>query len=328
MPPFAVEFSAFTDAGFWIGVGVFAGTYVLLALGLQLNVGYTGISNFGQAGFMAIGAYTMGVLTVQTGISFWISLPLSILAAMAFGILVGLPSLRLREDYFAITTLAAAEVVRITARNLKDVTNGSEGLSCSDTGLRCFDDAWRNVSDGIDGFLQDLGWSDPDILLPLLLVVWAFVIVLTILLQRTTNSPWGRVLRAIREDEDAARALGKNPLAYKLQSLAISAGIAAIAGWFLAFNIASIAPTSFLPVFTFYAYAILILGGLASYWGLIAGSAILWTLLEATRFIELPIDADQEAAVRYAIVGLVIILLMAFRPQGMFGKREEMVLGE
>lgn len=328
MIPLAVEFSAFTDAGFWIGVGVFAGTYVLLALGLQLNVGFTGISNFGQAGFMAIGAYTMGVLTVQSGFSFWLSLPLSILAAMAFGVLVGLPSLRLREDYFAITTLAAAEVVRISARNLKDVTNGSEGLSCSDTGLRCFDDTWRDVSERIEGFLQDLGWSDPETLLPLLLVVWGFVIVLTILLKRTTNTPWGRVLRAIREDEDAARALGKNPLAYKLQSLAISAAIAAIAGWFLAFNIASIAPTEFLPIFTFYAYAILILGGLASYWGLIAGSAILWTLLEATRFIELPIDADQEAAVRYAIVGLVIILLMAFRPQGMFGKREEMVLGE
>ncbi|HKG35019.1 MAG TPA: branched-chain amino acid ABC transporter permease [Solirubrobacterales bacterium] len=329
MLPFALEFSAFTDAGFWVGVGVFAGTYVLLALGLQLNVGFTGISNFGQAGFMAVGAYTMGVLTVESGFSFWLALPLSIIAAMLFGILVGLPSLRLREDYFAITTLAAAEVVRISARNLKDVTNGSEGLSCSQTGdFVCFDDTWRDVSDGIESFLQSLGWSDPESLIPLLLVVWGFVIVLTIVLKRITDTPWGRVLRAVREDEDAARALGKNPLVYKLQSLAIAAAIAAVAGWFLAFNIASIAPTEFLPIFTFFAYAVLILGGLASYWGLIVGSAILWTLLEATRFIELPIDADQEAALRYAIVGLVIILLMAFRPQGMFGKREEMVLGE
>jgi branched-chain amino acid transport system permease protein len=327
--PLALEFSAFTDAGFWTGVGAFAGTYVLLALGLQLNVGFTGITNFGQAGFMAIGAYTMGVLTLETGVSFWLALPLSILAAMLFALLVGLPSLRLREDYFAITTLAMSEVIRITARNAKDVTNGSEGLACSDEGgFKCFDDSWRNLSEGIEGFLQDLGWSDPETLLPLLLVIWGFVIVLTILLRRTTNTPWGRVLRAIREDEDAARALGKNPLAYKLQSLAISAAIAAIAGWFIAFNIASIAPTEFLPVFTFYAYAVLILGGLASYWGLIAGSVILWTLLEATRFLELPIGADQEAALRFAIVGLVIILLMAFRPQGMFGKREEMVLGE
>jgi branched-chain amino acid transport system permease protein len=328
MLPLGVEFSAFTDAGFWIGVGAFAGTYVLLALGLQLNVGYTGITNFGQAGFMAIGAYTMGVLTLETSISFWLALPLSMLASMLFALIIGLPSLRLREDYFAITTLAMAEVVRITARNAKGLTNGSEGLSCGGPDFRCFDDTWRNVSDQIESWLQSLGWSDPEALLPLLLVVWGMVLVLTLVLQRTTNTPWGRVLRAIREDEDAAKALGKNPLVYKLQSLSIAAAIAAIAGWFIAFNIASIAPTEFLPIFTFYAYAILILGGLASYWGLIAGSVVLWTLLEGTRFLELPIDADQEAALRYAIVGLVIILLVAFRPQGMFGKREEMVLGE
>lgn len=328
MLPFAVEFSALTDAGFWTGVGVLAGTYVLVALGLQLNVGFTGISNFGQAGFMAIGAYTMGVLTLETGISFWLTLPISMLAAMLFGVLIGLPALRLREDYFAIATLAMAEVIRITARNARDLTNGSEGLSCSDDGLTCFDDTWRNVSETIEGWLQDLGWADPETLAPLLLVVWASVIVLTFVMRRVTNTPWGRVLRAVREDEDAARALGKNTLAFKLQSLAISAGIAAIAGWFLALNLASIAPTEFEPFVTFYAYTVLILGGLASYWGLIAGSLILWTLLELTRFIELPISNEQEAALRFMIVGLAIILLMAFRPQGMFGKREEMVLGD
>jgi branched-chain amino acid transport system permease protein len=326
--PLGVEFSALTDAGFWVGVGVLAGTYVIVALGLQLNVGYTGMSNFGAAGFMAIGAYTMGVLTIETGISWWLTLPLSMLAAMLFGILVGLPSLRLREDYFAIATLAAAEVVRITARNAKDVTNGSEGLTCNDSFTHCYDDTWHDIVDKITGWLHSLGWSDPDILMPLLIVVWVTVVVLTVLLQRTTKTPWGRVLRAIREDEDAAKALGKNPLSYKLQSLAISAAIAAIAGWFLAFNLAIIAPTDFEPFVTFYAYAVLILGGLASYWGLIAGSVIFWTLLEATRFIDLPIGADKVAALRFAIVGLSIILLMAFRPQGMFGKREEMVLGD
>jgi branched-chain amino acid transport system permease protein len=328
MIPLGVEFSALTDVAFWTGVGIFAGTYVIVALGLQLNVGYTGMSNFGAAGFMAIGAYTMGALTIDTDIPFWLTLPLSILAAMAFGIVVGLPSLRLREDYFAIATLAMAEVVRITARNAKDVTNGSEGLVCNEDFSVCFDDTWRDLRDTIEGWLVDLGWADPETLIPLLLVVWVTVIVLTIVLKRTTNTPWGRVLRAIREDEDAAKALGKNPLSYKLQSLAISAAIAAIAGWFLAFNIASIAPTSFEPYVTFYAYTVLILGGLASYWGLIAGSVILWTLLEATRFLDLGIGAAKEGALRFAIVGLAIILLMMFRPQGMFGKKEEMVLGD
>jgi branched-chain amino acid transport system permease protein len=328
MIPLAVDFSALSDLAFWIGVAVFAGTYVIVALGLQLNVGYTGMSNFGAAGFMAIGAYTMGVLTLDTGIPFLLTLPLSMLAAMAFGIVVGLPSLRLREDYFAIATLASAEVVRITARNLKETTGGSEGLTCNDAFTSCFDDTWKDFADTIEGWLQNLGWSDPESLAPLLIVVWVTVIVLTVVLRRTTDTPWGRVLRAIREDEEAAKAVGKNPLSYKLQSLAIAAALAAIAGWFLAFNIAQVAPTEFEPYVTFYAYTVLILGGLASYWGLIAGSVLLWTSLELTRVLDLGIGDEKEAALRFGIVGLAIILLMAFRPQGMFGKKEEMVLGD
>ena len=108
------------------------------------------------------------------------------------------------------------------------------------------------------------------------------VLIVTVALRLTQNTPWGRVLRAIREDEDAARALGKNAFAYKLQSLAISAAIAAVAGWFLALNLATIHPTDFEPLVTFFAYSVLILGGLANYWGVIVGSVILWTVLEGT----------------------------------------------
>ncbi len=111
------------------------------------------------------------------------------------------------------------------------------------------------------------------------------MLIVTVALRATQNTPWGRVLRAVREDEDAARALGKNALAYKLQSLAISAAIAAVAGWFLALNLATIHPTDFEPLVTFFAYSVLILGGLANYWGVIVGSVILWTLLEGTRVI-------------------------------------------
>jgi branched-chain amino acid transport system permease protein len=144
-------------------------------------------------------------------------------------------------------------------------------------------------------------------------------------LQRT---PWGRVLRAVREDEDAARALGKRTLVYKLQSLAMGATLGAMAGWFLALNLNFLNPIEFEPLITFLGYAVLVLGGLASYWGIAVGSVILWTILEGTRFIDLPISAEKEAAVRFMIVGLLLILLMAFRPQGLFGKREEMVLGD
>jgi branched-chain amino acid transport system permease protein len=136
------------------------------------------------------------------------------------------------------------------------------------------------------------------------------------------------VLRAVREDEDAARALGKNTLAYKLQSLAIASTLGALAGFFVAINLNFLTPEAFLPAFTFIGYAVLVLGGLASYWGVAAGAIIMWTILEGTRFIDLPISAEREAAVRFMIVGLILILLMAFRPQGLFGKKEEMVLGD
>jgi branched-chain amino acid transport system permease protein len=326
--PVAITFDFLTSINFWTSVGVLAATYALVALGLQLNVGFTGIVNFGAAGFMAVGAYTMAILTIDTDISFWLSLPLSILVTMAFGLIVGLPSLRLRTDYLAIATIAFAEIIRLIAQNARELTGGNQGLFCSDDQSVCFDDTWLDVSDRIEGWSVDLGWSNPEILFPLLLVAWALVLIVTLGLLFVQRSPWGRVLRAVREDEDAARALGKNAVAYKLQSLVISAAIAAIAGWILALNLATIHPIDFEPLVTFFAYGVLVLGGLASYWGVLVGSVIFWTLLEATRFIDIFDDQSDQTALRLAIVGLVLILLMALRPQGIFGKREEMVLGD
>jgi branched-chain amino acid transport system permease protein len=326
--PLAITFDFVSSISFWTSVGVLAATYALVALGLQLNVGFTGIVNFGAAGFMAVGAYTMAILTIETEMSFWLSLPLSMLVTMTFGLLVGLPSLRLRADYLAIATIAAAEIVRVVAQNARELTGGNQGLFCSDDQSVCYDDTWLDVSDRIEGWLVDLGWSDPEILFPLLIVAWGAVLAVTLGLLFVQNSPWGRVLRAVREDEDAARALGKNAVAYKLQSLVISAAIAAIAGWILALNLATLHPIDFEPLVTFFAYGVLVLGGLANYRGVLIGSVIFWTLLEATRFIDVLEDESDQTALRFAIVGIILILLMAFRPQGMFGKREEMVLGE
>jgi branched-chain amino acid transport system permease protein len=319
--PFGITFDAFTDFGFWTSVGILAGTYTVFTLGLQLNVGFTGIVNFGQAGFMAIGAYAMGILVVKYEWSFWLALPAAMLIAIAFGLLIGLPSLRLRADYFAIATIAAAEIVRFTAQNARDLTGGNQGLFG-------YDETWNTISDQIESWLESLGWSNPETLFPLFLVVWATALIATVLLYFAQRSPWGRVLRAIREDEDAARALGKNTLVYKLQSLSISAALGALAGFFLALNLNFLNPEEFEPLFTFIGYSVLVLGGLANYWGVAFGAIIMWTILEGTRFIDLPISAEREAAVRFMIVGLVLILLMAFRPQGVFGKKEEMVLGE
>ncbi|HLM32016.1 MAG TPA: branched-chain amino acid ABC transporter permease [Solirubrobacterales bacterium] len=319
--PLGVTLESFTDIDFWTGVGIIAGIYTILALGLQLNVGFTGIQNFGQAAFMALGAYSMAILVNDAGMSFWLSLPVSILITIAFGLVVGLPSLRLRADYFAIATIAAAEAIRLFALNARDLTGGAQGLFG-------FGDDWDSVAETIEGWLSDLGWTDVPTLFPLFIVVWVVAMALTFALNRVQHTPWGRVLRAVREDEDAARALGKNAFSYKLQSLAIAATLGAIAGFFLALNLRFVVPDEFLPIVTFSGYAVLILGGLANYWGVALGAVILWFVLEGLRFVELPLSETRIASLRFIIVGLILIGLMAFRPQGLFGRREEMVLGE
>jgi branched-chain amino acid transport system permease protein len=331
-PNLAVSFTEFTQPEFWISVGLIAGIYTLVALGLQMNVGFTGIVNFGAAAFMAVGAYSMAILTIDVGLSFWLALPLAILITMGFGVLIGLPALRLRADYFAIATIAMAEVVRLFAQNARDLTGGNQGLDCAqDDPSLCYFSSWRDVSGSINDFVESTFWSDPPSFFPLFLVVWVVAIIATFGLSYLQGSPWGRVLRAIREDEDAARALGKNTLRFKLQSLAIAALMGALGGFFLALNLATIHPVDFEPLFTFFAFSVLILGGLANYKGVAFGAILFWFVLEGTRFIELPDPPFTEtriAALRLAITGGLLIGLMAFRPQGMFGKREEMVLGE
>ena len=140
------------------------------------------------------------------------------------------------------------------------------------------------------------------------------------------GSPWGRVLRAIREDEDAASALGKNVFAYKLQSLGIAAALAAIAGFFLSFNVTYLYPSEFDPTFTFFGYAVLILGGFASYGGVALGAVLLWSVMEGLRFLHLPLSTGQIGALRFVLIGLILILASMLRPQGLLGRKAEMQL--
>jgi branched-chain amino acid transport system permease protein len=329
--PLAIDLAELFSVNFWVSVGVLAGIYAIVALGLQLNTGFTGIVNFGMAAFMAIGAYTMAILVLDAGFSFWLALPAAMLVSMLFGVLVGLPSLRLRADYFAIATIGMAEVVRIFAQNARSLTGGNQGLFCEEGNpSNCYPNTWNDISDSIEDVISNV-WADPPSLLPLLVVIWAVVAFATVALIVIQGTPWGRVLRAIREDEDAARALGKNTLAFKLQSLAIAALLGSIAGFFVALNLRTLHPIDFEPLVTFFAFSVLILGGMANYKGVFVGAILFWFVLEGTRFIELPdppVTETRIAALRLAITGLLLIGLMAFRPQGMFGKRQEMVLGE
>jgi branched-chain amino acid transport system permease protein len=314
----AVSVGFLTNEAFWINVGVLTTTYGVFSLGIQLNVGTTGIVNFGQAGFMAVGSYAMGILVVKSGVSFWLALLLGIPVAMAAALVVGLCSLRLRSDYFAIATLAFSEIVRYTADNWESLTGGNLGLFG-------YTGDWTTASARIDGWLGHLGIGQT-FLLPLLVVNLTVFAVLSVFVAFLVRSPWGRVLNAIREDEDAARALGKNTFVFKLQSLAIAAGLAAIAGYMLAINISILSPQLFDPALTAYGYVIVILAGLGSYAGVAVGSFLLILLLEATRYLDLPLSDSRIAALRFMILGLVLMTLVIFRPQGLFGKREELNL--
>jgi branched-chain amino acid transport system permease protein len=314
----AVSFDFLRNEAFWIAAGVLMTTYGVFALGIQLNVGTTGIINFGQAGFMAVGSYAMGICVVRWGISFWYAMLLGILVAIAAAILVGLPSLRLRADYFAISTLAFSEIVRYLA-------DAWDGLTGGNLGLFGYTDAWTEASLRIDGWLARIGVGER-FLLPLLTVNVVVLLVATAFVSLLVRSPWGRVLKAIREDEDAVRAVGKNTFAYKLQSLSLAAALAAISGYMLALNISILSPQNFDPILTAYGFVIVILAGLGSYLGVVVASFLFVFVLEATRYLDLPLTDARVAALRFMIVGLVLMVLVVFRPEGLFGKKEELAL--
>jgi branched-chain amino acid transport system permease protein len=302
---------------FWLGVAVIAGIYAIFVLGLQINVGFTGILNLGQAGFMSIGAYAMGMLVTDAGWSIWIAMPAATVIAVLAGIIVGLASLRLRADYFAIVTIAFAEIVRYTFQNAA-FAGGNQGIIG-------YDQEWRAFADWLLDGLAVVGLGNAT-QLPLFLAVWITFGICLIGLQRLQRTPWGRVLRAIRDDEAAAAALGKNVFFYKLQSLAIAAALAAVAGFFLAFNVTYLYPSEFDPTFTFLGYAALVLGGFASYGGVAVGTVLLWSIMEGLRFLHLPLSSGELAALRFALIGLVLILASMLRPQGLLGRKAEMAL--
>jgi branched-chain amino acid transport system permease protein len=294
MSVLAITLSFLHSSDFWIGVGILTSTYGILALGLQLNLGTTGIANFGAAGFMCVGAYAMGILVVKAHLSFWLAIVLGIPVAVAAAVVVGIPSLRLRSDYFAIATLAFAEITRYLIEPLNRLTAGHAGLIG-------YDGTWVGLSLRMNQWLQSIG-IHASFLLPLMIVSWALFVGLALFLWLLNKTPWARVLRAIREDEDAARALGKNSLVYKLQSLSVAAALAAIAGYVFALNVTILVPESFEPVLTIFGYVVIILGGLGSSWGVIFGSANILTICDGTRYLTLPLSDDRMPAHPFQLV--------------------------
>jgi branched-chain amino acid transport system permease protein len=321
--------SALANVQFWAFVGVVAGIYTIFALGLQMQFGFTGLLNFGHVAFMALGAYTMAILVVKVEWPLWLSALVAILVSMLFGLVIGLPTLRLRADYLAITTIAFGEIIRFIAVNQQTLTGGPQGtINLRGAGrASSYNRDWLDfqgwAEDQLETILGDHATRD----VTMLVLVWIVVLALILMLQFMVHSPWGRVLRSVREDEDATSALGKNVFSYKLQSLAVGAAIGAIAGLFFAFQFSFFSPQDFDPLTTFFAWIIVILGGAGRIWAVPLGAVIFSVIFAGTRFADIPyFDSADQAFLRLILVGLILIGLMAFRPQGLLGKREEMIL--
>ena len=319
--------STLFSGDFWAFVGVVAGIYTILALGLQIQFGFTGLLNFGQVAFMAIGAYTMAILVVKEGWSTWLAAPLGIAAAAVGGLVLGLPSVRLRSDYFAIVTIAFSEIIRYVATNEDALTGGSQGtIALGKVGTAAqYNTQWSSFQSRVQGWL---GFSSSDA--TMLVIVWLVAVALLALTALAVRTPWGRVLKSIREDEDAAASLGKNVFSYKLQALAIGAALAGIAGLFYAWEFSFFSPDDFEPLLTFFAWMILLLGGLGRVWAVPIGAGVFGFIFAGTRFLDFApftwFGSDQRAYLRLIIIGLVILALVVFRPQGLLGRKQEMVL--
>ena len=313
-------------------IGQDAVVFALAAIGLNVHFGYTGLLNFGQVAFMMVGAYGIAIGVTFLGLSFWTGILFGLLGSFVLAILLGLPTLRLRADYLAIVTIAAGEILRLSFRSVsaREVTGGSFGLQAfADTFYRINPFSGSGYGFGPVSLSANRFW--------LLLVFWSLTLLMVALVWLLMHSPWGRVLRSIREDEEAARSLGKNVYFYKMQSLVVGGMIGAIAGFGYAIATQSVQPDTYSPPITFFAYAALILGGTARVWGPVVGGMIFWGLLALTEGVlrgavgagYIPtwlMDGTQVGQVRFALVGLGLMLLMIFRPQGIFGDRREMQL--
>jgi branched-chain amino acid transport system permease protein len=281
----------------------------------------------GVAGFMALGAYGYAISILTFGFPWWGGVLVGIAASALFALVLGIPTLRLRGDYLAIVTIAAAEVVRLLflTTAFDPVTGSADGLSGYHASFR----AANPIPDGTYGFgpwqySSDQWWVRIIGIIALVLAV--------ILVWRLMASPWGRVLKGIREDEDAVRALGKNVFSYKMQALVLGGVIAGVGGIVYALP-SAVNSGVYVTSLTFFVYTALLLGGAATVFGPLVGSLIFWVLQTLLSNILpalvqagiLPFMSQiQAGTLRFILVGIALMLLVVFRPQGIFGNKKEL----
>lgn len=301
--------------------------YALAALGLAVHFGYAGLLNMGIAGFMAIGAYGYAISILTFGFPWWGGVLVGLVGAVIFALILGIPTLRLRGDYLAIVTIAAAEVLRLLflTTAFDEVTGSADGLSGYHSSFR----ESNPIPQGSYGFgpweYNETQWWVR--IMGIITLVFAILLVWSLM-----RSPWGRVLKGIREDEDAVRALGKNVFSYKLQALIIGGVIAAAGGIVYALP-SAISPGVYVTSLTFFVWTALLLGGAATVFGPVIGAVIFWVIQTLLSNVlpamvqagVLPfMSSIQAQTLRFVLVGVALMLIVIFRPQGILGNKKEL----
>jgi branched-chain amino acid transport system permease protein len=316
--PFALASQVGTT---WVRITNYAILYVLLALGLNIVVGFAGLLDLGYIAFYAVGAYTYALLAsphFNLHLPFWVILPIGAAVAAFFGVLLGAPTLKLRGDYLAIVTLGFGEIVRIFLNHLSrpvNITNGPQGIARIDPfSVGSFDFSKRETLLGID-------FSGPMKYYYLLLIAVLVVIVVNLRLQ---NSRIGRAWEAIREDEIAARAMGINTRNMKLLAFAMGASFGGLAGGMFASIQGFVSPESFVLVESIMVVAMVVLGGMGNIWGVILGALLLSFVPEILRWTVEPLQHAifgkqlvEPEVIRMLIFGLALVLVMLLRPAGL-----------
>ncbi|MDI6801567.1 MAG: hypothetical protein QMD01_05885 [Thermodesulfovibrionales bacterium] len=275
---------------YYLDVLIISGIYILLALGLNIIVGFAGLLNLGFAAYYAIGAYAYAIANTKFGLGFWPSLPLSAMFAAIAGLIVAVPALRLRGDYLAIVTLGFGEIVRLVLNNWDSLTNGPNGIT---------EIAPPSLFGFSLGKLQHYYY-----------IVFVFVLLSVFIIRRVELSRIGRAWKAIRENEIAASSTGINATKYKLYAFIFGTFWAGIAGILFAAKMRFVSPESFTFMESVLMLSMVILGGIGNIYGVVAGAFILALLPEVLRGVH-----DY----RMLILGIGLVLLMLFRPQGLWG---------
>lgn len=292
----------------------FAGIYSVVVLGLNVQWGFTGLFNIGIAAFFGVGAYASAIVTTGANPHYlggfampWVA---GAVAAMFFSGLIaffiGIITLRLRTDYLAIASIGIAEILRLAFKNEEWLTNGVRGISEIPTPLA-----------GLTQRYDDVVY---------MVFVLAVIVIVYVLLERAYRSPWGRVQRAIRENETAAMAIGKNTLAFRLQSFVLGSTVMGLGGALYGSFVNFISPEAFLPEFaTFLPWVMLIAGGAANNRGAILGTYLIWLVWAATEYVltnTLPEEWSTRAgALRVFLIGLILVLILVFRPEGILPEK-------